>query len=330
MSSPRRKGNPVSRTTKIHVIRRLLILAIAAVLAGFGMAPAQAITPRQPDGLGSYVIPGQCVQPESVTVRGGHYYTGGICNGNLYRGDLRHRRAEVLTRGHATTLLAGIKATATRLVVTGLRNDLAGAQVYNRFSGEFLAQFAPLRSQIVNDVAIAPNGDAYLSGFTRSKIFWIPAADLNRQPEVQRLQVFLNFRGTSFPVQDASANGIAVTSDGRFLIVTHFSLGRLYRVRLSDGQVSRIDLHGHHLAGPDGIALTESNVLYVVEANQSRIAEIRLSHRYDSGRIVSRTTSPRFQCPTSAAIAGDRLLVANSQFCGPNKPPYTIASIPLP
>ena len=89
----------------------------------------------------------------------------------------------------ATTLLAGIKATATRLVVTGLRNDLAGAQVYNRFSGEFLAQFAPLRSQIVNDVAIAPNGNAYLSGFTRSKIFWIPAADLNRQPEVQRLQV---------------------------------------------------------------------------------------------------------------------------------------------
>jgi len=71
-------------------------------------------------------------------------------------------------------------------------------------------------------------------------------------------------------------------------------------------------------------------VLYVVEADKSRIAEVRLSHRYGSGRVVSRTTSPGFQTPTSAAIAGDRLLVANSQFFGPNKPPYTIASIPLP
>ena len=173
--------------------------------------------------------------------------------------------------------------------------------------------------------------DAYLTGFTNSKIYRIPAAGLEGgQSGVQRLKVFLNFRGTSFPVEEFSANGIAVTSDGRFLIVTHFSAGRLYRVRLSDGQVRRVDLHGQALAGPDGITLTESNVLYVVEANESRIAEVRLSHSYGSGRVVSRTTSPGFQCPTSAAIAGDRLLVANSQFCGPDEPPYTIASIPLP
>ena len=312
-------------------IFRLAAVLTAVITSGLLLTPVSQASPaRAPDALGTYVIPGKCVQPESVTVRGGYYYTGGICNGNLYRGDLRHPRAQVLRRGHATTLLAGIKATATRLLVTGIRNDLAGLQVYNRFTGKFLAQFAPVQSQIVNDIAIAPNGDAYLTGFNRSKIFRVPAADLNRQPGVQRLRTFLDFRGTSFPVQDLSANGIAATSDGRFLIVTHFSAERLYRVRLSDGQVSRIDLHGQHLAGPDGIALTESNVLYVVEANDSRIAEIRMSHKYDSGRIVSRTTSPSFQCPTSAAIAGDRLLVANSQFCGPNKPPYTIASIPLP
>jgi hypothetical protein len=39
------------RTTKGHVMRRLLILAIAAVLAGFAMAPAHAITQGLPDGL---------------------------------------------------------------------------------------------------------------------------------------------------------------------------------------------------------------------------------------------------------------------------------------
>jgi sugar lactone lactonase YvrE len=313
-------------------MRRISKVAVALAAA---TAAALLFTPgghAVPDALKTYVVPGQCVQPESVTVRDGYFYTGGICNGNIYRGDLRERRAEVFVPGGATTLQAGIKATATRLVVTGIRNGRAGARVYNRFTGKLLAQFlASRQNPIVNDVAIAPNGDAYLTDFTQSQIYRIPAAGLNGgQSGVQRLRVFLDFRGTSFPVQEGSANGIAVTSDGRFLIVTHFSAGRLYRVRLSDGQVRRIDLHGQALAGPDGITLTESNVLYVVEANKSRVAEVRLSHRYGSGRVVSRTTSPGFQCPTSAAIAGDRLLVANSQFCGPNKPPYTIASIPLP
>lgn len=314
-------------------MRRVSRVAAAALTAA--LTPALFLTSGTyavPDALRTYVVPGECVQPESVTVRGGYYYTGGICNGTLYRGDLRERRAEVLVPGGATTLLAGIKATATRLVATGIRHDRPGARVYNRFTGKLLAQYLPRRQKpIPNDVAIAPNGDAYVTEFNHSQIYRIPAAGVERpQPGVHRLRVFLDFRGTSFPVEEHSANGIVVTSDGKFLIVTHFSAGRLYRVRLGDGQVRRIDLHGQALAGPDGIALTESNVLYVVEANESRIAEVRLSHSYGSGRIVSRTSDSGFHCPTSAAIAGDRLLVANSQFCGPNEPPYTIASIPLP
>lgn len=312
-------------------MRRISKIAAALTAA---VTPALFLTAGSyaiPDALDTYVVPGQCVNPESVTVLGGYYYTGGICNGNIYRGDLRERRAEVLIRGGANTLVAGIKATATRLVATGVRNDKVIAGVYDRFTGELIAKYSPRQENpIVRHVAIAPNGDAYITEFNFSKIYRIPAAGLDEvQSGMQRLPVFLNFRGTSFPVQELSANGIAVTSDGRFLIVTHFSAGRLYRVRLSDGQVQRVDLHGQALAGPEGIALTESNILYVVEAT-SRIAEIRLSHNYARGRIVSRTTSPRFQCPTSVAIAGDRLLVANSQFCGPQEPPYTIASIPLP
>ena len=89
--------------------------------------------------------------------------------------------------------------------------------------------------------------------FHYSKIYRIPAARLKEpQPGVQRLPVFLDFRGTSFPVEEGSANGIAATSDGQVPLVTHFGAGRLYRVRLSDGQVRRIHLHGQNWPVPTG------------------------------------------------------------------------------
>ena len=91
----------------------------------------------------------------------------------------------------------------------------------------------------------------------------------------------------------------------------------------------RIWLHGKTLSGPDGIVL-KGHLLYVVENGKSRIAKIGLSKHYARGRIKSRTTSPRFQCPTGADLAGDRLLVVNSQFCGPGEPPWTVVSIPAP
>jgi hypothetical protein len=52
------------------------------------------------------------------------------------------------------------------------------------------------------------------------------------------------------------------------------------------------------------MVLTDPGVLYVVEnLDVSRIAKVQLSKRYDEGRIVSRTASPRFRTPTTAAIA---------------------------
>ncbi len=51
---------------------------------------------------------------------------------------------------------------------------------------------------------------------------------------------------------------------------------------------------------------------------------------YGSGRVVSVTGDRDFQTPTTAAVAGDRLLVVNSQFNGPGQPPFTLTSIPLP
>ncbi len=287
---------------------------------------------KLPDALPYYVIPGGCVSPESVAVYGGKYYTGGVCNGKLYRGDLTKRRAKILVpSGRHPVVMGGVEATANRLVVA---NGGSGfATVYNRFNGKRVARFfngLPHES-IVNDVAVTPNGDAYITEFERSKLYRIPAAGLaHHQRGRQELPVWLDFRGTPFHVQAGSANGIAATPDGRFLIVAQFSDGDLYRVRIRDQHVSKIRLHGKHLAGPDGIVLSNADVLYAVETEKQRVAEIRLSDHYERGRLVSRTTSPRFKCPSGVDIAGDRLLVSNLGYGCPFELPWTVVSIRTP
>ena len=113
-------------------------------------------------------------------------------------------------------IVGGIEATATRLVVA--RAATGQAHVFNRSTGKLVARFynGHEGESIVNDVAVTPDGDAYLTEFIRSKIYRIPAAGLARHhAKLQPLPVFLSFRGTAFPVQEGSANGIVATPDGR-------------------------------------------------------------------------------------------------------------------
>ena len=75
--------------------------------------------------------------------------------------------------------MGGIKATANRLVVTRAASGFA--DVYNRFTGELVVRFTNGRPQgqsIINDVAVTPNGDAYLTEFDDSQLYRIPASEL--------------------------------------------------------------------------------------------------------------------------------------------------------
>ena len=96
----------------------------------------------------------------------------------------------------------------------------------------------------------------------------------------QPLPVFLDFAGTDFPAEDGSANGIVATPDGRYLVVAHYSRGELYRVRLEDKDVTRINVQGGSVQNPDGLTLLGANVLYAVEPDNHAVAKVRLSDDY--------------------------------------------------
>jgi hypothetical protein len=113
--------------------------------------------------------------------------------------------------------------------------------------------------------------------------------------------------------------------------MVNFGTGQLFRIRLADHQVTGVDLHGEALSGGDGMVLARDD-LYVVLHNTETVAKMSMSNVYAEVGPVTYTADRTFLNPTTAAVAGNRLLVVNSQFevTGGGKPPWTVSSVPLP
>ncbi len=129
------------------------------------------------------------------------------------------------------------------------------------------------------------------------------------QPERRRCRTFpsssngRNRRTRIYEPGFLEANGIVVTPDGRYLLVVHFSDGILFRVRLSDKQVSEVDLGGYRLISGDGWSspTTTSSTSFARPARSSpSSASTRATER---GRLLSETTDPSFHGPDDG---GDR------------------------
>lgn len=129
-------------------------------------------------------------------------------------------------------------------------------------------------------------------------------------------------------------NGIAITDDGKYLIVVQSNTGKLFRIDIASRQVTEIDLSAAKLTNGDGILLRRQT-LYVVGNQQELIVKVELARDFFHGTVVSSITDPSFAYPTTIAQARDRLLVVNSQFDKRGagvKPdlPFTVSSVPLP
>ena len=296
-----------------------------------GDAQTQAVGPH---GTRFRLVGSDPIYPEGVAVHGSRYYVTSLHDGDIYRGDLAVPTAKpfIHSPGFGSS---GIKATDTRLVVVQGDEHSAGVTVFDRMTGDRVARFSNgAESGAVNDVAITPNGDAYVTDSDNPVLYRIPAAALQRhRAGEQALPVFLSFKGTPFRYDadtNSAANGIVATADNKYVLVVNFGTGQLFRVRLEDRQVIEVDLHDAPLDGCDGMVLA-GNALYVVLHYEQRIAKLEMSEDYAEGRLLD-TTDPMFEKPTTAAVAGKDLLVVNSQFevPGGGKPPWTVSVLPLP
>ncbi len=274
-----------------------------------------------------YTIPGDDVFPEGVSLRPGtgQFFVSSTGTGTIYRGTLDKPRLKVfLAPGKNGRVVAnGLRAGRDHLVVAG---SVTGYIFVYDYGGRLVRRFATGAGGLINDVAIAPDGDVYATDSRRGLLFRIPArAASKRTTATARLQPFMRLGDTPIGTY---CNGLVPAGD-RYLVVVGLSTGVLGRVDLETKRVRVVN--GVTVPAGDGLART-GRTLYAVNS-ASKVTQFKLSRDWLSGTAVRDITSASFHFPTTVQVAGKRLLVVNSQFDNRGKTPdlpFTVSAVRRP
>jgi len=277
------------------------------------------------------------VFPEGIAGRGDRFYVGSTTDGTIYRGDVDDDVATPFLLGGEDdrTSAIGMKVDGRRLFVAGGATGRVFA--YDTRTRELLGSWQVEQTgapTFLNDIAITKNGDVYVTDSQRPVLYRIPK-DARSTTGVETLPTFIDFTGTALEYVDGfNVNGIAASKNSKYLILAQSNTQKLFRVTVADQSVTQIDLGGELVAG-DGLVL-KGRTLYAIErqGDVGYVVRIDLERRLDAGTLVSRTTDPSFNDPTTAALVGRSLLVVNSQFgersAGVAPGPFTVSRVPAP
>ncbi|KRD45267.1 hypothetical protein ASE38_14930 [Cellulomonas sp. Root930] len=314
-------------------------LAAATALLLLGVASPAALAHDRPD---SYLLDpagpaADDIYPEGIAARGDTFYVGSTTDGTVYRGTLHSPTATPFLLGgvDGRTSAVGMKVDGRTLFVAGGATGRVFA--YDVRTRELTGTWQVEQTgapTFLNDIAIGPRGDVYVTDSLRPVLYRIDAAD-RRAPGVTLLPTFLDFTGTALQYTTGfNVNGIVVSPDGRHAVVAQSNTATLFRIGLRDRSVTAVDLGGATVAG-DGLVLS-GRTLYAVERQGpvGYVVTIALDRQLLSGTVVTRTTDPGFDDPTTAALVGRSLLVVNSQFgeraAGEQPDPFTVSRIRAP
>ncbi|WP_415977072.1 superoxide dismutase [Rhodococcus sp. 077-4] len=303
---------------------------------------ASASTSQSPSNATVYNLPGSGVFPEGITVADDTFYVTSTSDGSVFRGTVGSPNVEVFLPGGADgrTGAAGIDTAddddlidrAQYLVIAG--GATGKVWVYDRNSGGLAATFTNglgADATFLNDVAIADNGDAYVTDSRSPVLYRIPFGQMTDGVQDGPLEPFVNFDGTPFVYGEGfNANGIVENDNESALIVVQSSTGNLYRIDKATKEVVQVDMGGATLTNGDGLE-TDDDTLYVVRNRDGLIAEVDLNDDGRSGSVTGEITDASFAYPTTVAAVDDRLLVVNSQFDkrgGAPVEPFTVSSVP--
>ena len=300
-------------------------LALALLLLALAVPASVSALPNR------YILPGPQAFPEGVATQPGtdNFFVSSTGNGAIYKGTLGRAQTKVFLKPGAQgrTYSTGLKATRDRLVVAGSVTGFIF--VYDLPRGKLVRRFSTGSGGLINDVTIAPSGDAYLTDSMRGLLFRVPARLVRKHGSTTKaLKPFL--RLSDNPAVGNYANGI-VAAGSRYLLVVSLSTGRLVRVDVRTRAVREVDLGGNPITIGDGM-IRSGHTLYAVNS-ASQVAQMALSKNWLRATLRRQITSPSFLFPTTVAIAGHRLLVVNSQFDkrgGVPVLPFTVSAVPRP
>ncbi|OZC74316.1 superoxide dismutase [Rhodococcus sp. 06-462-5] len=302
-------------------------------------ASASVSSSSNPSSATVYDLPGSGVFPEGITAADDTFYVTSTSDGAVFRGTVGSPDVSVFLPGGADgrTGAAGIDVTddddrADYLVIAG--GATGKVWVYDADSGDLVATFTNglgTDATFLNDVAIADNGDAYVTDSRSPALYRIPAEQMTAGTQDGPLETFVSFDGTPFAYGEGfNANGIVENDDESALIVVQSSTGNLYRIDKTSKEVTQVDLGGATLMNGDGLEM-DDDTLYVVRNRDGLIAKVDLDDDGRTGAVTGEITDPSFAYPTTVAAMDDRLYVVNSQFDkrgGEPVEPFTVSSVP--
>ncbi|MGW1739910.1 SMP-30/gluconolactonase/LRE family protein [Nocardia sp. NPDC001965] len=327
-----------------HIRRRrpatLLTVAIGLALAGCGTADPSPDTRVDT----AFELPGDRVYPEGIALdeRTGDFYIGSYADGTVYRAATGSDRAEVFLPG----------GTDGRRTANGLRVDpagrlwvidsTAGVAVYDTGSRRPLARFDVTDSgeRFVNDIALGPDGSAYLTDSRRHLVYRVTPAELTRAVAGNghgALNPYVDLADALEPHDPAAytLNGIVADPSGTYLLTVDSTGGDLYRIDLAQhpAAAERVTLTGGDMSLADGLDL-HGDTLRAAHNTADTLSSWTLS---ENGHTATRTAEyhdDTLATPTTLIHTADRTLVVASQFdsggpLGPGTPttPFRVLSI---
>lgn len=318
--------------------RSLTLAATALTAASFLVAPAAQATTTHIST--AFELPGPKVYPEGIATdpRNGDLYAGSFNDGTVFTMTSGRRTAEVFlpagADGRKTT--NGLKVDrAGRLWVT---DSSHGVSVYDTRTRRLLAAFdvAGQGGRFVNDVAIGPDGSAYLTDSVRAVVYRVTPRQLARAKGGRAtLTPLFDLAGVLEPhAPDAfTLNGIVADPSGRHLLAVDMTGGDLYRLDLATRAIRKVTLTGGDMLHADGLELQHGR-LWVVHNITNTISRWRVTPNGSAARVQQRLTDAALQLPTTLARRHGTLYVVRSQFdkggpIGPGTPqiPFTIAAV---
>ncbi|MBY4382528.1 superoxide dismutase [Rhodococcus sp. 05-2256-B2] len=302
-------------------------------------APSSVSASSGPSNVGVYNLPGTGVFPEGITAADDTFYVTSTSDGAVFRGTVGSPDVSVFLPGGADgrTGAAGIDVTddddrPDYLVIAG--GATGKVWVYDANSGDLVATFTNglgTDATFLNDVAIADNGDAFVTDSRSPALYRIPFDQIVAGTQDAPMETFVNFDGSPFVYGEGfNANGIVENDDESALIVVQSSTGNLYRIDKTSKEVTQVDLGGATLMNGDGMEM-DDDTLYVVRNRDGLISKVDLNDDGRRGSVTGEITDPSFAYPTTVAAVDDRLLVVNSQFDkrgGEPVEPFTVSSVP--
>jgi hypothetical protein len=277
----------------------LLISVVALVLAASlgGAAPAGGGAKPFPVSI---ALPNG-FQPEGIAIQGQTFYVGSISTGAIYSGSLRTGEGSIRVPAVMGRSAIGVAIDAhNRLFVAG--GATGHGYVYDARTGVLLHDYTlTTDATFINDVVVTQTA-VFFTDSVNQRLYRLalgPGGSLSAAATPLDLTGDISFVAGQF-----NANGIDATPDGKTLVIVQSVTGFLFTVIAETGETDRIELAGGALVQRGDGILLDGRTLYVVQNQLNVIAEIRLSAKLTSGRVLRRIESSDFSVPTTIAEHG--------------------------